>query len=525
MKGLHAQDRSIYRKLFSIADVEKKSFLMKKEAILFFSNTGVPETFLEAIWIMADRDQKDYIAETEFYVALKLIACAQNGTESNDDILSTQVPVPHFKGITLGTQPTMEIASINANEREAYIGVFHSCNPIDGLLNSEQASEIFKKSNLPSERLAEIWALANTRNSGTLNKTEFIIAMHYISRLMKDLAGVLPPTLPPQLYAEASGRFGSSIYRHNTTAVNRSRASSTASLAGYTTPIISHMMTTSVTANANTATENIVLRSEEKDLFLSLPDSELGRIWEIADSRRIGKLDLNDFCIAMHLINMRKRGESIEKYESKTSLQSTPLIQYQTASQTQADLNIRYELENLVIELKQQWAKAKLAAENAAKMLKIEQKQNNELTEVSTLGSSYLSKAQPIYSPNTANALELTRTPSLFSGNSSLISPRSDFATTFDAFTGFKEINAESNNQQQRTQPLSPTQSKAISKYGFDITAFDVLSIEDSNAYQEQKPSVKDDLAALFGSSATAAATIVKNKDNTPTFDSIFLSF
>ncbi|CEP08584.1 hypothetical protein [Parasitella parasitica] len=588
--GLSAQDRSVYRELFSIADTEKKSFLMKKEAMAFFSNTGIPRAFLEEIWKTVDGDQKDYITEVEFYVALKLIACAQNGVETNDDILSTQaqrtVPVPKFKGVAMpGAQPTMEIAPITANEREAYIEVFNSCNPIDGLLYSEQTINIFNRSNLPSKRLAEIWALADTRNSGTLNKTEFIIAMHYVSRLRKNPVAVLPPTLPSQVYAEAAGRFASSIRRHDTTVVNRSRASSNTSLtAGYTTPIISHMMTEPVAATANTTTGDIVLGPEEKEKYQTyfnqldtdesgfiegqeavyffshsqLPNSELGRIWEIADSRHIGKLDLHDFCIAMHLINMRKRGESIDKYQSTASLQTTPFIQHQTASQTQAELNRLYELENLAIELKQQinyeakrnteyqrqqkqereyveqlkvdiraleseLTAAKKAAEDAEKTLEIEQKRNRELTGVSILENSYSSAQQSVDSPSAVNVPELTRVPSLFSGNSSVISPRSDFATTFDPFAGIKKMNQESNSQQQKGPPLSPTQRKAILKYGFDITAFDVLSVENSSASQEQMLSVEDDLAALFGSLTTVAASVTKSDDDTPTFDSIFM--
>lgn len=271
------------------------------------------------------------------------------------------MPVPQFKGITVGIKSAVEIAPITANERDAYIGVFHSCNPIDGLLYGmtvkyipqksthkrhlvgEQAIEIFNRSGLPSEKLADIWALADTRNSGTLNKTEFIIAMHYISRLMKDPAIVLPSTLPSQVYAEATGRFASSIRRHHTTVIaNRSRASSNASLGGYTSPIISHMMPGSATASSvasTTTAGDVTLTAEEKERYLvyfqqldtdgsgfidadeavyffnhsRLPHTELGRIWEIADSRRVGKLDLHDFCVAMHLINMRKRGESIDK--------------------------------------------------------------------------------------------------------------------------------------------------------------------------------------------------------------------
>ncbi|KAL7310369.1 hypothetical protein PS15m_009880 [Mucor circinelloides] len=581
--NLSAQNRSIYRELFVTADVERKSFLTKKEAMSFFSKTGIPGAFLEEIWETADQHQKDYITELEFYIALKLIACAQNGTEANDDILTTQLPVPQFKGITVGIKSAVEIAPITANERDAYIGVFHSCNPIDGLLYGEQAIEIFNRSGLPSEKLADIWALADTRNSGTLNKTEFIIAMHYISRLMKDPTIVLPSTLPSQVYAEATGRFASSIRRHHTTVIaNRSRASSNASLGRYTSPIISHMMPGSATASSvasTTTAGDVTLTAEEKERYLvyfqqldtdgsgfidadeavyffnhsRLPHTELGRIWEIADSRHVGKLDLHDFCVAMHLINMRKRGESIDKYEHA---QLTPVISNQTL-QNQADLNQRYELENQLIELKQQMnyeakrlseyqtqqrqeqacveqlhleitalkselSAAKQAAEDAEKLLDVNLKKNKELKGISSLESSYSSAEQRVDSPLTSNLPELTRTASIFSGSSSsIVSPRSDYTATLDPFTGFKKMSQELSNQ-AKVPPLSPTQSKAISKYGFDITAFDALSIEDDNSKiaPQQSHSIKDDLATLFGSPSTAATT---TSNTTTTFDSIFL--
>ena len=587
MTSLPVQDRLVYRELFSIADVEKKRFLIKRETMSFFSKTGIPGAFLEEIWETADQEQKDYITELEFYIALKLIACAQNGIEANDDILSTRVPVPQFQDITLKSELAADIEPITANERDAYIGVFHSCNPIDGLLYGEQAIEIFNKSNLPAERLADIWTLADTRNSGTLNKTEFIIAMHYINRLMKDPKIVLPLTLPSQVYAEATGRFASSIRRHNTTLaasslVNRSRASSNASLAGYTSPSINHMITGPTTSITSTsATEDIVLTSEEKEKYQDyfrqldtdgsgfidadeavyffnysqLPNSELGKIWEIADSRHVGKLNLHDFCIAMHLINMRKRGESIEQYESIL----IPAVQNQHI-QTQADLNLRYELENQLIELKQQinheskriadyqvqqeqeqecikqltadimalkleLTTSRQAAENAESLLEVEQKKHRELMGISSLESSLSSMEQKVDSPMAVNVPELTRALSSFSGNSSIMSPRNDFgtiSTAFDPFAGFKKMSKDKKDQEM-APPLSPTQSKAISKYGFDITAFDALSIEDNNQSQQHKPSIKDDLVALFGSPTTESTTNHNINQNTTSFDSIFL--
>ncbi|GAN08810.1 hypothetical protein MAM1_0224d08326 [Mucor ambiguus] len=535
----------------------------------------------------SDQGQKDYITELEFYIALKLIACAQNGSEANDDILSTQVPVPQFKGITVGSKSAVEIAPITAQERDAYIGVFHSCNPIDGLLYGEQAIETFNRSGLPSEKLADIWGLADTRNSGTLNKTEFIIAMHYISRLMKDPTLVLPSTLPSQVYAEATGRFASSIRRHHTTTIaNRSRASSNASMAGYTSPIISHLIpgstTTASTVISTITTGDIALTAEEKERYLvyfqqldtdgsgfidadeavyffnhsGLSNSELGIIWEIADSQRLGKLGLHDFCIAMHLINMRKRGESIDKY---VHAQLSPAIASQNL-QTQAELNQRYELENQLIELKQQMnyeskrlsqhqthyrqeqeitkqleteiaalksevIATKQAAEDAERLLDMTQKENRELKGISSLESSYSSAEQRVDSPLTSNLPQLTRTTSIFSGSSSsIISPRSDYTATLDPFAGFKNMNQGLNNQAKHSV-VSPTQSKVIAKYGFDITAFDALSIEDdaSNKAPQPNHSIKDDLAALFGSHTVATTSDKHPNTSNNTFDSIFL--
>lgn len=51
MTSLSVQDRSAYRELFLIADVEKKSFLIKREAMSFFSKTGIPGAFLEEVTI------------------------------------------------------------------------------------------------------------------------------------------------------------------------------------------------------------------------------------------------------------------------------------------------------------------------------------------------------------------------------------------------------------------------------------------------------------------------------------------
>lgn len=184
-----------------------------------------------------------------------------------------------------------------------------------------------------------IWLLADTRSSGTLNKTEFIIAMHYISQSFKNHSLTLPTSLPSQVYVEASGQFASSIRRHNTTtssmALNRLNKD-------YTSPIMGRILNSSplnmidgpnsIHPMVSVAPEEIeryktyfdqldcdrsgYIDAEDAIYFLSysqLPDDELKRIWEIADHKHLGKLDMHAFGVAMHLINTIKRGERIDR--------------------------------------------------------------------------------------------------------------------------------------------------------------------------------------------------------------------
>lgn len=191
------------------------------------------------------------------------------------------------------------------------------------------------------------------------------------------------------------------------------------------------------------------------------------------------------------------------------------------------DQSLRYELENQLIEIKQQLnfeqqryedlqlqqeressliaalendlvfvrselAEAKINVEKAEEQLVYEQKRNKELLNVSLQSSSELPTP------------ELTRAASVFSGASAL-SPKSD---NFDPFAGFKK------SEQSR----SPQQSKSISKYGFDLAAFDLLSVSNDT----QKSNVQDELASIFGapSSSSSKTPAVQTSE----FDSIFLN-
>jgi hypothetical protein len=122
-----------------------------------------------------------------------------------------------------------QLESINPEERERFIRMFRSnCSP-DGSMEGKRndnvslhmdimltqpmagthARRIFEKSNLPSETLNKIWNLANMRRGGSINQTEFVIALFYISRIMDHTMENVPSSIPTSIYNSAAGRPGS----------------------------------------------------------------------------------------------------------------------------------------------------------------------------------------------------------------------------------------------------------------------------------------------------------------------------
>jgi hypothetical protein len=151
---------------------------------------------------------------------------------------------------------------------------------------------------------------------------------------------------------------------------------------------------------------------------------------------------------------------------------------------------------------------AKGLAEDAENVLKAEQRKRDEL-----LGIGYESTSTTPIPSFVSSSPELTRAASTFSGTS-ISTPQSSLT---DPFNKIKMANTT-----PKITSMSPLQAKAVSKYGFDITAFDTLSTTSNNDDRQVKSSVNDDLASLFISNNTTTTTISQSR-TTNNFDDIFM--
>lgn len=71
------------------------------------------------------------------------------------------VPLPQFEGINPEAPPPAAPSNaadtISPSDREKYLTIFRAHHPVQGVVDGAKAREIFVKSKLPNEALAQIW--------------------------------------------------------------------------------------------------------------------------------------------------------------------------------------------------------------------------------------------------------------------------------------------------------------------------------------------------------------------------------
>uniref|UniRef100_A0A3B3Y3A0 EH domain-containing protein n=1 Tax=Poecilia mexicana TaxID=48701 RepID=A0A3B3Y3A0_9TELE len=79
-----------------LVDPENTGKVGPTEAALFLKKSGLPDSTLGKIWDLADPEGKGYLDKQGFYVALRLVACAQSGQEVSVSSINQTVPPPQF---------------------------------------------------------------------------------------------------------------------------------------------------------------------------------------------------------------------------------------------------------------------------------------------------------------------------------------------------------------------------------------------------------------------------------------------
>ncbi|CAP24021.1 Protein CBR-EHS-1 [Caenorhabditis briggsae] len=254
---------------------------------------------------------------------------------------------------------------ITPSDQAKYDSIFQSLNPVNGKLSGAHVRPVLMNSGLDPHALARIWELSDQDKDGSLDRIEMSVALHLVYRTLQ--SDPIPAQLPPNLihpskamFAHRSPNFAAPP--HPPRPMMGSRAGSVTSLddvnmsqsysatmprtqqvpvnraysaqpngartSGASTPI-----STSHSVHSLSGGEWPIYTADHADLFAQtdtnrdglvdgqdmrgpmmttgLSPTILAHVWALADIKKCGQLNLEQFALIMHLMEMAKRGEPL----------------------------------------------------------------------------------------------------------------------------------------------------------------------------------------------------------------------
>lgn len=109
LPALGGAELACYERFFLAADAARANRVEGAAAVAFFGLARLPVPTLKQIWLRADAQQRGFLTQSSFFVALRLVALAQQGRDISAPGALTSaadVPLPIFQGKRALGSPT-----------------------------------------------------------------------------------------------------------------------------------------------------------------------------------------------------------------------------------------------------------------------------------------------------------------------------------------------------------------------------------------------------------------------------------
>ncbi|SCU81673.1 LANO_0B03840g1_1 [Lachancea nothofagi CBS 11611] len=353
---LSPQEQDQFQKEFKRLDPEDLGIVTGEAVKPLFNQSGLSAQLLSQIWDLCDTDNQGFLNVSQFNAAMRIIGHLQANptlavtSELYQDPASNTPATPtaqmNLAATDTGSSNTNLIPAISPYDVSKFSQLFDRTTNGSPTLAGDKARDIFLKAKLPTPTLGSVWNICDRKNSGALDKQEFIMAMHLIQLAMANNPALasLPEVLPnylwdsvsaamlskPALSANSTGFSLNSPVSHQPS-LNRVPSSAFSNAASDWT--LSHEKKQQFDAifDSLDKTKGGTLSSQVLvPFFLSsrLNQDTLATVWDLADIHNNAEFSNLEFAIAMFLIQKKKSGLELPDVVPEQLLRSPALGLY-----------------------------------------------------------------------------------------------------------------------------------------------------------------------------------------------------
>jgi hypothetical protein len=224
---LTQEEKGYFSNLFQLVDSQNIGKLKAKEAANFMKKSGLSKDTLKSIYLIASQSSKQFLERDEFYVALRLIALAQNNMPYNSQAIILNSPLPPLPNFNLKKDFLSDDDSVfemRDDEKVKYKRFFDiNKDGNNDNISARKAIQMWRSTGANDnliKRIADI--LRPNETKGYLNLREFQVATHLINLSDKhEIPTQLPNNLRKYLgRPEINNNMNLNFNNNNTNSMN-----------------------------------------------------------------------------------------------------------------------------------------------------------------------------------------------------------------------------------------------------------------------------------------------------------------
>ena len=163
------EERGFFSNLYEIVDPNSIGRLEGKVAANFLKKSGLPKDILKKIWIISAKTDPSKIERDEFYIALRLVALAQNNMDCSEESIKLNHPIPPLPIFDLKND--VSSASLSLNSMQINSNNNNNLNN-NNMNNNNGANNNLNNNNMNNNMGMNIINILNVNNAMNNNNDE-----------------------------------------------------------------------------------------------------------------------------------------------------------------------------------------------------------------------------------------------------------------------------------------------------------------------------------------------------------------